>query len=89
MFIFRNLNFATVATSEDDDYSSYQKKKVSRVSLDTTQRALRSCVYGVREALSLYLHHDKNSCTPCSEKKLTPVAYKIPRFYSNLVALCI
>lgn len=25
-----NLNFSTVATSEDDDYSSYHKKKVSR-----------------------------------------------------------
>ncbi|KAJ9587604.1 hypothetical protein L9F63_018986, partial [Diploptera punctata] len=25
-----NLNFATIATSEDDDYGSYQKKKVSR-----------------------------------------------------------
>jgi hypothetical protein len=32
MFSFRNLNFSTVATSEDDEYSSYHKKKVSRVS---------------------------------------------------------
>jgi hypothetical protein len=31
---FRNLNFATVATSEDDDYSTYHKKKVSRVSAE-------------------------------------------------------
>ncbi|KDR16321.1 hypothetical protein L798_10136 [Zootermopsis nevadensis] len=35
-----NLNFATAATSEDDEYSVYHKKKVSRVSEVRTQNGL-------------------------------------------------